>query len=71
MQQFDTVKHAQLTNATSESTENLEITLFWLHLLNYVIQNIMLGSQNGPLRRGRPCMVVRLQIKDRFSLFVE
>ena len=41
-------------NAISESTDNLEISLFCLYLLNYVIKYI-LGSQNGPLMVGHPC----------------
>ena len=32
MQQYDTVKHAELTNITSDLTANLEISLY----LNYV-----------------------------------
>ncbi len=34
--QYDTVKHAQLANATSDLTGNLEILLF---LVNYVIKS--------------------------------
>ncbi len=44
----------QLTNATSELTENLEINLFCLQLLNCaIIIYSMLGSQNGPLNAGQ------------------
>ncbi len=45
MQQYDTVKHAKLTNETSESAENLEISLFCLYLPIYVIKNNMLELQ--------------------------
>ncbi len=37
MQLYDTVK---LTNITAESTENLEISLYCLHLLNCVIKKL-------------------------------
>ena len=38
MQQFDIVKHASITKSTSKLTEKLEIILFCLYLLNYIIK---------------------------------
>ena len=37
VRQYDIVNCAQVTKTTSESTENLEVSLFCVHLLNYVI----------------------------------
>ncbi len=52
MQHYDTAKHAQLTNATSESTENLEISLILSISTDLCHKNIMLGFQNGrPLKQ--------------------
>ena len=50
--QYNTVKRAELTNTTSESTEDLENKLtLSTYLLNYIVchKNSMLGSHNGPL----------------------
>ncbi len=51
MQQYDVVKHAELTEETSESIQNLEISLICLllllYLLNYAINSML--SQNEHL----------------------
>ncbi len=51
MQQYDTVKHADLTNETSDSTEKFgnKFILPWSSELCH--KNNMLGLQNGPLKR--------------------
>ena len=46
MQQYDTLKHAQFVNATSD----FKHIHFCLYLLNYVIKLALLGSQNGSLK---------------------
>ena len=38
LQEYDTVNFASFTNATSETTENLEINLFCIYLLDYAIK---------------------------------
>ena len=49
MQHYNTVKHVQLTHKTSESTENLKISLF-LSINELCHKNSMLGSRNGPFK---------------------
>ena len=49
MQHYNTVKHAELTNETSESTENFEVSLFCSISTELCHKNIMVGLQNGPL----------------------
>ena len=48
MQQYDAVKHAELTNHTSELSENQAVSLFCLLSIELCDKNSMLGSQNGP-----------------------
>ncbi len=51
MKQYDTVNHTYLTNATSELTENLEISLFLSISTELCQKHNMLESQNGPLNK--------------------
>ncbi len=50
MQQYDTINTSIAHNATSESTENLEMRFFVYMYIYWLISNNILGLQNGPLK---------------------
>ena len=55
------------TNAKSETSDNLKISLFCVHLLKYVGKRPKIESQNVPLRNLWADITEFIQVKCSFS----